>query len=203
MATATLAQETTNADPWFRMPLEMYRRMGELGLLVPADRVVLLDGMLVKKMSKGPRHELVATRGFKLFLRLLPDGWTVHKEGPVEIPSPRGDSAPEPDLAVIRGSDEDYGTGHPGSDDIALVVEVADSSLLEDRKGLARYAWAGVPTVWIMNLNRKEIEVYTEPSGPSEVPGYARQETIRVGSMVSLLLDGQEVGPIAVEHLLG
>ncbi|HEU5116381.1 MAG TPA: Uma2 family endonuclease [Isosphaeraceae bacterium] len=202
MATATLPQETST-DPWYRMSLETYRRMGELGLLQPSDRVELLDGILVKKMTKGPRHVLVTSRTFKLFLSLVPDGWVVRKEDPIELPSPQGDSAPEPDIAILRGREEDYGTGHPGPDSLALVVEVADSSLARDRRGLARYARAGIPTVWIVNLNREEVEVYTEPSGPVEDPGYARRETVKVGSTLSVFLDGQEVGPIAVEHLLG
>ncbi len=202
MATATLSQKTST-DPWYRMSLETYRRMGELGLLQPSDRVELLDGILVKKMTKGPRHVVVASRTFKDLLRLVPEGWTVRKKDPIELPSPLGDGAPEPDIVIARGREEDYGEGHPGPEDIALVVEVADSSLFRDRKALVRYAWAGIPTIWIVNLNREEIEVYTEPSGPVDDPGYARRETVKVGSTVSIFLDGQEVGLIAVEHLLG
>jgi Uma2 family endonuclease len=80
---------------------------------------------------------------------------------------------------------------------------MADSSLHLDRKALARFAWAGIPLVWIVNLKKQEVEVYSDPSGPTENPEYARREIFQAGSNLSLVLDGQEVGPVPVEELMG
>ncbi|MBX6314641.1 MAG: Uma2 family endonuclease [Isosphaeraceae bacterium] len=127
-------------------------------------------------MTKSPRHSTVAHRIFTRLLALLPAGWHLRKEAPVELPAgPAGDSAPEPDVAVVRGTNEDYGNHHPGPDDTRLVVEVAADAraVARDRRGLARDAWAGIPTAWIVNLAEETIEVYTEPSGPVHPPAMA------------------------------
>src|SRR5262249_9057995 len=144
-----------------RISLDVYHSMGELGLLLPDDRVELLDGLLVKKMTKGPRHVTVTNRIFSLVLERRPVGWFPRKEDPVELPAgPEGDSAPEPDVAIIAGVPDDYKMRHPGPDEVALVVEVAASPdmLARDRKGLARYAWAGLPVAWIVYLVNETVE---------------------------------------------
>ena len=71
-------------------------------------------------------------------------------------------------MTVIRGTILDYPARKPGPADVALVVEVAESSLREDRKVLARYAWANIPVAWIVNLNDRAVEVYTGPTGPAD-----------------------------------
>ncbi|MBX6311931.1 MAG: Uma2 family endonuclease, partial [Isosphaeraceae bacterium] len=114
-----------------------------------------------------------------------------------------GDSAPEPDLAVIAGDLEDYRDAHPAPEDIALIIEVADSSPPEDRQGLRRYAWAGIPVVWVINLTNETVEVYTEPTGMRLDASYARCEIQGLDAVLSFpLSDLGPVGPIAVASLL-
>src|SRR4051812_41814935 len=74
---------------------------------------------------------------------------------------------------------------HPGPSDIALVIEVADSSLARDRdiKGPA-YAAAGLPVYWIVNLIERQVEVYTAPSGPSADPAYGQRQGVGIGGSV-------------------
>ena len=101
MATATVAVEPElEIEPGdlYRISLEVYRSMGDLGLLFPEDRVELLDGLLVKKMTKKPRHSTVTQRIFMRFIPSLPTGWCARMEQPIELPGgPAGDSAPEPE----------------------------------------------------------------------------------------------------------
>jgi Uma2 family endonuclease len=203
MATAMPSKPATPREP-HRLTLSTYNRMGELGLLGPRDRVELLDGLLVKKMTKGPRHVTATTKSYKLLIRLLPPGWTVRQEAPIELPGgPEGDSAPEPDLVIAAGTDDDYRERHPGPGDIALVIELSDSTLAEDRKARRRYGWAGIPVVWIVDLNRERVEIHTRPSGPREEPGYASREDRSIGSPLACpLAEGTMLGPIAVEDLL-
>src|SRR5258708_6538396 len=88
------------SDAPHRISLEVYRAMGDLGLIRPEDRVELLDGLLVKKMTRGPRQVTVTYRLIKYLDAHLPAGWIVRKEAPIELPAgPAGDSAPEPDVA--------------------------------------------------------------------------------------------------------
>jgi Uma2 family endonuclease len=205
MATATLSTSTTSEldDRLFRISIETYQRMGELGLIRTSDRVELLDGLLVRKMTKGPRHVTATHRAFKILLACLPAGWHPRVESPVELPQgPDGDSAPEPDVVVVRRNDDLYNHRHPGPGDVLLVIQVADSSLLIDRKGLRRFGWANVPMVWIVNLRNETIEVCTGPSGPVDDPVYAQKATKDLDDLLEIPLDGQTIGGLRVIDFL-
>lgn len=204
MATVASPPPATLPGNLFRMSLDLYHRMGELGLLTPSDRVVLLDGLLVRKMTKKPRHVTSAQQTFDRLVANIPAGWYTRKEDPITLPGgPEGaDSEPEPDLAVVRGSARAYAARHPGPADIGLIVEVAERSLAEDRAGLRRYAWAGIPCVWIVNLVDDLIEVYTRPSGPCEDPGYADVTVFGPSDSISVMIGGAACGPVGVKDLL-
>src|SRR4051794_33553027 len=180
-----------------RLTLEVYRSMGELGLLSPDDRVELLDGLLVKKMTKGPRHVSANYRLIGLLNGRLPAGWSIRKEDPIELPGgpQRPDSAPEPDIVVVMGDHRNYADRHPGPGEVALVVEVAGSldMVTRDRKGLARYAWAGIPIVWILNLVNETVEVYSNPSGMGPDPLHGSCTVHAIGTGLSLTLGGETI----------
>jgi Uma2 family endonuclease len=201
------ARQAPPVDPGgglYRMSLETYHRIAELEILTSKDRTVLIDGLLVNKMTKGPEHSSTATKGYRLLTRLLPDDWHIRKEEPLTLPDgPSGHpSEPEPDLAVVRGDDDSYTKQHPLPGEIALVVEVAASSLRFDREMLARYAWAGIPVVWIVNLNNRTVELYTDPTGPGDDPRYRAASTLGEDGRLPLILDGTERGAIPVRDLL-
>ena len=180
-----------------RISLEVYRQMNGLGLIDPADRVELLDGFLVKKMPGNPRHASVTRRLARLFEARLPGGWLALKEDTIELPGyPEGDSSPIPDVSIVAGTLDDYDLRHPGPGDIALVVEVASNArmLARDRAGLARYAWAGLPAAWIVDLAGETVEIYSRPSGRVVQPRYGSCEVRRVGDVA-----GASFGGVLVE----
>ena len=86
----------------------------------------------------------------------------------------------------------------PGPDDVALIVEVADSSLEEDRKMAVIYGRAGIPIYWIIDLVDGQVEVYSNP-GPT---GYGSMDVLMPGHVLSLVIDGAAVGQIRVSDLL-
>jgi Uma2 family endonuclease len=96
----------------------------------------------------------------------------------VQLPLALGeDSEPEPDVAaVVSGS---YKDGHPTS--ALLVIEVAESSLAEDRreKGVL-YAEHGIPEYWIVDTARERVEVHSEiiEAAYSRVTPYRRGEVV-------------------------
>jgi Uma2 family endonuclease len=142
-----------------RMSVERYRELVRAGAFQEHDNVELLDGVVVEKMSKNPPHR-VATRRCDLALsRLVRSGWHVQNQEPITL----GTSEPEPDVAVIRGRLEDYLLRHPIAEEIALVVEVADTSLVTDRFKASLYANANIPVYWIINLNEQVVEVMQDP----------------------------------------
>jgi Uma2 family endonuclease len=172
--------------------------MIEAGILTEDDPVELLEGWLVEKMPKNMPHRKAIRRLRLILERLAPVGWFVDAQEPITTT----DSEPEPDLAVIRGDSEDY-SNHPGPQDLALVVEVSDSTLQRDRITKQRiYARAGVSVYWIVNLIDGQVEVYTDPSGPDEKPSYRQRQDYGPADQVPFLIDGREIGRIAVREVL-
>jgi Uma2 family endonuclease len=132
-------------------------------------------------------------------LKPLPTNWDLR----IQLAITLSDSQPEPDFAIVRGSAADYEIRHPGSADVGLVIEVADSSLLRDQRDKTRiYARGGIVCYWIVNLVDRRIEVYTQPSGPTAVPAYGSFQTYQPGDALPLTLDGNVIGTISVADLL-
>jgi Uma2 family endonuclease len=185
--------------PVYRFTVDQYLALTEAGILSSDDRVELLDGWIVPKMTKNPPHVVAARYLFDILSRLTPAGWFVSKEDPVVI----GGSVPEPDIAVIRGASRDYKDRHPGAEHVGLIVEVAASSLPRDRgKKLRDYAAAGVPLYWLVNLADSVMEVYSDPKREGASSAYDHLETYGPDAEVPVVLDGREVGRIAVRDIL-
>lgn len=178
-----------------RMTVDQYEEMARLGVL-DDPRVELINGFMVRKMTKRPAHSSKVGMVGEILGDLLPNGWHVRIEQPIRLPTY---DEPEPDLAVTRGKHGDYEDRHPGPDDVALIVEVSDSSLRLDRGDKLRaYARARIAHYWIVNLVDRRIEAYSVP-GPD---GYGASTIHDRSSDVPLVIDGVEVGRIAVGAVL-
>lgn len=179
----------------YRFTVEQYHRMVELGILNDNDRAELLKGWVVEKMPQNPPHNSTVMRVNRRLLRVLPDNWVLQVQGPVTL----SDSEPEPDFAIVRGPEEIYGKRHPTAKDIGVIIEIADSSLLEDRrwKG-ALYAQARIARYWIINLVNKRIEVYTSPRGGT----YREMKIFGLEESVPLVLNGRQLATLPVKELV-
>jgi Uma2 family endonuclease len=185
--------------PIYRLSVDQYQAMADAGILTEEDRVELLEGWLVPKMTIHPPHASTTRRLRRLLGRMLPTGWLLLSQDPIATE----DSTPEPDVAVVRGVEEDFDTRHPTSGELGLVVEVADTSLAQDRGNKKRlYARAGIPVYWIVNLLERQVEVYTDPTGPAQEPDYRQQRIYGEADTVPIFLDGAEVGSVSVRELL-
>jgi Uma2 family endonuclease len=184
-----------------KFTLTEYHRLIDLGVLIDGEPYELLEGNLVHKMSRGSPHDAAIQALNKRFLRMAPAGWDVRGQSAITL---RGESEPEPDLAFVRGDENTYRDHHPGPSEIGLLVEVSASSLLVDRddKG-SIYAQNNIPVYWVVNMVDKVIEVYTQPSGPTEAPAYATCDTFAVGQSLPVVLDGNAVGTVAVADVMG
>jgi Uma2 family endonuclease len=186
--------------PVRRFTVEEYHRMIQTGVLGKDDDVELLEGWIVPKMARNPAHDAVVSIVLVDVLPgRIPRGWFCRAQSAITTV----DSEPEPDVALVRGSTRDYLTRHPSPADMALVVEVADSSLSRDRSYKASiYASAAVPVYWIINLIDHQVEVYTDPTGPDAWPVYRVRQDYHVGDSVPFIVDGRDLGPIPVQELL-
>lgn len=180
--------------------IEEYHRMIRDGILSSGEPFEFLEGYMVLKMPHGTPHDAAMDALEGILPGLLPADWFVRCQRAVTL----GDSEPEPDHAVVRGPRTRYRDAHPGPADIGLVVEFADSSLRIDRTDKARaYARSGIPTYWIVNLQARHVEVYTNPSGPGDAPAYATRTDYPAGASVPLVLDRTPFGAIPVTDVIG
>jgi Uma2 family endonuclease len=181
----------------WRFTVDQYHRMIGAGILGEDDPVELINGWIVPKMARNPPHDSTVTRLQRSFWALLGPEWVIRTQCAVTL----DDSEPEPDITVALGPDGRYDDHHPGSGEIALVVEVADSSLVHDRDEKApAYAAAQLPLYWIVNLPERQVEVYDQPSAGVAV--YGRRRDYHIDDDVPLIVFGRQVGLIAVREIL-
>ena len=184
----------------YRIGRERFERMVAAGLFEDDRAVFLWQGRLVRQMTAGHAHFITVSLLYQALLALLAPGWTVIQEQPVAIDE---FSLPEPDLAIIRGSLRDYLKRRPDALDIGLLVEVADSSLTQDRQAKLRvYAQARLPYYWIVNIPERRVEAYESPMNQANGPGFAVRRDYGAGQRVPVILDGAQVGTIAVNEIL-
>lgn len=183
--------------PIARFSVEQYHRMIESGAFTEDDRLELIEGWVVQRMAKGPAHEFSTGQTEEAIRERLPTGWHVRNQAPITLAR----SEPEPDLAVVRGNRADYRARHPQANEVALVVEISDSTLATDRLKLRTYAAAGIAECWIVNLEGRCVEVHRDPaSDPSE--GYRIEATLREGESLRFVVAGCDCGIIGVGSLL-
>lgn len=164
----------TKAKLW---TVDDYHRMVEAGILTGSDRVELLDGQIIEMNPQLPSHAATTQRAFRYLDRLLEPIAYVRMHLPVTL---KPKSEPEPDIAVVRIDANEYGDRHPAPDEIFLIIEVADSTLLGDRQQKAPiYAKAGIPDYWNLDVNTQRVYVFREPT-----PDGYQQETILASNTV-------------------
>jgi len=162
-----------------RFSVKEYYRMAETGVLKPDARVELLNGEIIDMSPIGPFHGGVVIRLNDFFSRAAQDRWLVVVQSPVRLDD---HSEPEPDLMLVRRTPDFYASRHPEPADVLLLIEVADTSLEVDRQQkLPAYGHAGIPEVWIVNLNDGTIEVNREP----HFSGYGATKILRAGDKAS------------------
>ena len=138
-----------------RLSVEEYHRLDEFN--ENGRRTELIRGIIFEKMSKSPLHCSIAKRLYGRIAPLLPEGFMVRREDPITLT----DSEPEPDIAIVRGSEADFFAAHPSTAELA--VEVAGSSATLDRENASLYAEAGVNEYWIVLGQERRVEVYRRP----------------------------------------
>ncbi len=197
--TSMTAVDSVPTEPIFRLNVEQYHAMIQAGILTDDDPVELLEGWLVSKMSKPPPHRVVTLLLRQALENIIADGWYVDSQEPITTI----DSEPEPDVVVVRGHTLYYLDRHPGPEDIALVVEVADATLRRDRDLKKRlYARAGIIVYWIVDLQQKQIEVYSDPIVTGKLPDYRQRQIYTRADSIPVLIEGVEVGGIPVQELI-
>ena len=169
-----------------RLSVDDYHKLGEAGILNEDSRVELIDGELIDMAPVGGQHVGIVNRLNKLFVLALGDEATVSVRNPVTLPP---HSEPQPDVTIVRSKGALAPLAVPTPADILLLIEVADTTLRYDRgTKLPLYARAGIPEVWIVDVQGSGIEMHRDPSG--SVYGYAG----RAGT-------GHQLSPLNLPHI--
>jgi len=177
---------TTSTTRTRRFSRVEYEKLIELGVFRPGEAIELIGGELMVAEPQGVAHYTAIRRTARALEAAFGPGWEVRSQGPIGLDE---DSEPEPDVAVVPGTPEDYRRAHPSRP--VLTVEVAESSLRadRDRKG-SLYARAGLAEYWLLNLVDRVLEVYREPMSDPAAPfgwRYTRREVLDTSGRITPL----------------
>ena len=164
--------------------VDEYDTMIKAGVFDGKERVELIEGEFVKKMTQGDLH-IGCINAITWILRNdLAKEYLYSIQNAVQM---NIFSAPEPDVSILRFRNDFYSTGKARPEDILLLIEVADTTVSSDRRvKIPLYANAEVPEVWLVNLPRKIVEVYTEPkNGKYKIVRKATKSEILTPKMIA------------------
>ena len=143
----------------YRFTVDEYHQMADAGIFTEDSPVELVEGSIVEMVAVDGKHIRCVT----MLTHLL-----VYAVGPELYVSPQNSvrldirSEPEPDFAILRALRE--GRTPPRTEDVVLVIEVADTSLLYDLNvKVPLYARAGIPELWIVDLTALRVIQHVRP----------------------------------------
>ena len=177
------------SDRW-SWTVDELQRAYDAGVFGFDVRLELIEGEIIRKMPQNEPHSW----GIRAAEEALRPIFVIGHDVRVQMPLVFGSrNKPEPDVAVVIGSYNDYKRAHPTT--AVLVVEVSDSTLLMDRAAKAGvYARAGIPEYWIVNLPDRVLEIHRNPAPMADQPlGYHYRSITRH-------LETEIVTPLAASH---
>ena len=181
-----MAQKPLTLKRWRRVE---YERLVDLGAF-EQEPLELLGGQLIVAEPKGSEHATAVDMADDALRAALPGGWIVRVQNPLALDD---ESAPEPDIAVVRGARIDFRHVHPARP--ALIIEVAESSLGFDRVAKG--------SLWIVNLVDRVLEVYRDPDADvTAAYGWRYRSIERLTPPASVAPIGVQAAPIPVAALL-
>ena len=135
-----------------------YHRMAESGYF-DGIRVELIEGEIVEMNALGGQHIRCVAILSRLLDRAAGDELFVTAQSSVRL---NNRSEPEPDIVVLKALPE--GTAPPSPNDVLLVVEVSDTSLVADRDVKApMYSRGRIPQMLLVDLQHKSVSMYSDP----------------------------------------
>jgi len=147
------------AKKWFNVT--DYYRMADTGILTGKDHVELIEGEIIKMSPIGSRHAACVNRLTAYLHAVVQNAAIVSVQNPVHLDEY---SEPEPDLTLLKPRKDFYANAHPLPADVLLIIEVSDTSFEYDRDiKLPLYAKAGIPEVWLIDLQNEKIEIHRQP----------------------------------------
>jgi Uma2 family endonuclease len=159
--------------------LDDYHSMIAAGIL--QDRQVeFLAGEIHDMPPEGPLHTFYGGSLADFFRQNIGNRALVREAHPITL----ANSEPEPDIAIVRGEWANYRLRHPTAEEIFLVVEISESTLVKDLdRKKAIYAAAGIVEYWVLNLPKLQLIVFRHPQGQD----YLSRQEFKEGEIAPLM----------------
>ena len=173
--------------------VEQFQLMSERGVFVDSDRYELINGEIIAMSPIGLKHAVYVGRltnnlVIKLGIRVI-----VWSQNPIDLANK---SQPQPDIAVLKYRDDFYEEALPTPADILLIIEVADSSLEYDRDVKSKlYGVAGIPQMWLFDVNTKTITGFSQPSefGYKQIYRYTQGDRLSILAFDDVVFEWKEL----------
>jgi len=149
-------------DTEYHWTVAAFYRAINAGVFEQPERLELIQGRIIENMSQGPRHSTLASIVADMLRDALRRQFAVREEKPIRIDF---DGEPIPNILLLKGRQTDYEDQQPVPEDVALLVEVSDTTVLYDLGGKALlYAQAGIRDYWVVLVNEGAIVQHREPT---------------------------------------
>jgi Uma2 family endonuclease len=178
--TERLSPPVVQSPPRKRWTRAECERLEALGIF-DQQRVELIEGELIDKMGKNRPHVDAATMFFGWLIQIFGTR-QVNAEAPIDVaPEDNPTNQPVPDLIVLKPEYKGFRSATPQPRDLALVVEVADTTLAFDfTTKAALYARAGIVEYWVLDVSGRRLIVHRDPRDGryASVTSYSEQESV-------------------------
>lgn len=177
-------QDAANVPHVARLRVEDFLLLQEHGAFDGYSKSELIEGEIICMTSQFSRHARVKSNlAFEMesCLRSMKSPLQAVVEVAVAVSD---DTMPEPDIVLTSFR----GNGPVPLDTVAVVVEVADTTLANDLGRKADlYARAGIPEYWVIDLNEDRSLLHMGAG----IEGYAEQLDVPFGgTLISGTIDG-------------
>jgi Uma2 family endonuclease len=176
-----------------KFTVEQYHKMLESGILTEDDRVELIRGEIIEMSPIGTKHAACVNRLVNLLAQLLGKRVIVAAQNPIAL---NDNSEPQPDVALLKPRDDFYATAHPQPQDIFLLIEVADSTVMYDREEkIPLYGAANIIEVWLVDINAQIVEVYQQPiaAGYQHIQKFTCGQTLSISAFPEVKITVNEI----------
>ncbi len=193
MTVQLLTDNINNFANKFMLTTQQYHLMYEAGVFNDGDRLELINGEIKTMSPIGRKHVACIIRLDKLIQRKLGDRIMVSTQNSIRLDD---NSQPQPDLAILKSRNDFYEERLPSPLDILLIIEVADSTIAYDREVKAPlYAAAGIPEMWLFDVNKKAIDGYSQPSanGYKLIRHYDENDTLSMLAFPDVMFNWHEL----------
>jgi Uma2 family endonuclease len=172
-----LAVQNPPRKRWTRAECERLEALG----IFDQQRVELIEGELIVKMSKNPPHVDAAALLLGWLIQVFGARFVNH-EAPIDVaPEDNPTSEPVPDMIVLKRKFTRFRSARPQPDDLDLVIEISDTSLAFDLTvKAALYARAGIAEYWVLDVPGRRLIVHRDPQSGQygSVTAYDEHENV-------------------------